>query len=42
MRQRMLTTCLNSVLDSDVHKELILVMLNTGTHADLFDKKFKK
>jgi len=23
-------------------KELILVMLNTGTHADLFDKKFKK
>lgn len=22
--------------------ELILVMLNTGTHADLFDKKFKK
>lgn len=23
-------------------KELILVMLNTGTHADLFDKKYKK
>ncbi len=22
--------------------ELILVMLNTGTHADLFDKKYKK
>ena len=23
-------------------KELILVMLNTGTHSDLFDKKYKK
>lgn len=22
--------------------ELILVMLNTGTHSDLFDKKFRK
>jgi hypothetical protein len=23
-------------------RELILVMLNTGTHADLFSKKYKK
>ena len=23
-------------------QELVLVMLNTGTHSDLFDKKYKK
>ena len=23
-------------------RELVLVMLNTGTHSDLFDKKYKK
>ena len=22
--------------------ELVLIMLNTGTHSDLFDKKYKK
>lgn len=25
-----------------IHQELVLVMLNTGTHSDLFSKKYKK
>ena len=33
----------NWLLVWEIHdQELVLVLLNTGTHSDLFDKKYKK